>query len=231
MAEQQVPGWHAAVVDAVREMEQTAADGVLLGVGPTSRRLVRMLEVTESTAVRYLREVIASGKLIEVGHVGRRLLLPWPEGMTEPPLPWVTGEVKRGTYRLTEYREPGPAMARVRFVFTPERLKQLMDGVLEQEAEKAAREENAEAKRRAEHEAEEAAEQALFAKHYPVLAGLLSRLHEQVHVPGRSARGVSFYANEQSESGVRARVQIEVGAERFDALEAVLSKALGEAEG
>ncbi len=216
---------HAAVAEVVREMGSTAREGALLAVGATSRRLAEQLGVTETTALRYLRETIAAGQLVEIGHVGRKLLLPWPEDTKNPPDVWVTGEVKRGSFRVTEHREVGPAMAKIRFVFTPERLKQLMDQAVAEEAAKATKKKSEDDEQRAEHEAEEAAEQAVFAQHYPVLASLLLRLHEQVP-PEASARGVRFYANKRSEGYVRGLVSIEVGDKHFEALEEILRNGL-----
>lgn len=220
-------GRQESVVAAVREMEGAALETALLAVGTTSRKLMAYLEVTESTALRYLRETIAAGHLVEVAHAGRRLLLPWPEGMTNPPDVWVTGAVNRGKFRMTEHREVGPAMAKIRFVMTPERLKQLMDRVLAEQEAKAAKEKEERDAYEAARVKEDAEERAAFARHYPFLAEMLARFHEQVHVPGKTARGVGCYVTEHSEGRVRGRVQIEVGDERFEVLEKILSDGLG----
>ncbi|MEU3979572.1 hypothetical protein AB0F77_05590 [Streptomyces sp. NPDC026672] len=216
--EEQKGGRHSAVVDAVREMEAAARDDALLAVGATSRSLARRLGVTETTALRYLRETIAAGHLVEVGHIGRKLLLPWPAELASPPERWATGEVSRGTFRLVTSRETGPAMAKIRFVFAPERLKQVMDKAVAEEAAKAA-------EQRAKDDADEAVEQAVFAENYPALAVLLSRLQERVPPVG-SARGVRFYAEERPEGRVRGRVTIEMGDAHFDALEEILRTGL-----
>ncbi|MFF1693193.1 hypothetical protein ACFVXC_06125 [Streptomyces sp. NPDC058257] len=186
--------------------------------------------MTETTALRYLRETIAAGLLVEVGHAGRRLLLPWPDGTQSPPDVWVTGEVKRGTFRVTEFREPGPTMAKIRFVMTPERLKARMDGALDAEKAKAAKKEREAEDRRAKQAAQEAEERALFAKTYPSLAALLARLHERVTVPGGLSGGVRVWAKEHPEVGVLGRVNLEVDFEEFGALEEILRDGLG-AEG
>ncbi|MGW1261125.1 hypothetical protein ACWD7Y_04090 [Streptomyces drozdowiczii] len=227
MVEEQVPGWHMAVLDAVREMEKSARESALLAIGATSRRLSDVLGVTETTALRYLRDVIASGKLVEISHAGRRLLFPWPAELQDPPERWATGEVKRGTFRMTAHREVGPAMSKIRFVFTPERLKQVMDQAVAEEAAKAAKKEHEAEERRAKWDAEAAEERAVFEKHYPALAGLLARLHEQVNDPGDSLGGVRLHAKEHPQVGVLARVSIEVREEQFEALEKILGKALG----
>lgn len=228
MVEQQVPGWHEAVVDSVREMEGAACEGALLAVGATSRRLADVLGVTETTALRYLREVIASGKLVEVEHAGRKLLFPWPDEVKDPPERWANGEVKRGAFRMTTYREVGPAMSRIRFVFTPERLKQVMDQAVAEEAARAAKKERESEEQQARYAAEEAEERARFAKHYPLLAELLERFAEQIQTPRRSGLGVRLNVNEHATLGVLARVHIEVTDERFDILEKILRSGLGD---
>lgn len=129
MAEE-MSGRHAAVVAAVRELESAAKGRALLAVGATSRRLVSVLGVTETTALRYLRQTIEAGLLVELEHAGRKLLVPWPEGTENPPDVWVNGEPKKGAFRVTKHCEAGPAMAKVRFVLTPERLKVLVTQVL-----------------------------------------------------------------------------------------------------
>ncbi|MFJ4686411.1 hypothetical protein [Streptomyces sp. NPDC088789] len=225
MAEE-MSGRHAAVVAAVREMESAAKGRALLAVGATSRRLASALEVTETTALRYLRETIAAEWLVELEHAGRKLLVPWPEGTENPPDVWVNGEPKKGTFRVTEHREVGPAMARVRFVFTPERLKLLVTQVLAEAVWRAAVKQRADAAQEARYAAEDEAERKLFAQHYPLLAGMLTWYHEQLYVPRRSARGVRFHASEHPERGVRARVTIEVGDERFEVLEKILRDSL-----
>lgn len=223
-------GRHEAVVAAVREMEAAAPQAALLSVGTTSRRLADHLEVTETTALRYLRETIAAGLLVEVAHAGRRLLLSWPDGTESPPDVWVTGEVKRGNFRVTEIREPGPTMAKIRFVMTPDRLKTLMDGALEAEKAKAAKKQSEDDARAAKHAAEEAEGQAVFAKHYPTLAGLLARVQEQTHVGDGAMDGVRFFAREHPRVGVLSRVTIEVSDARFDVLEQILRDGLGDLE-
>ncbi|MFD9815074.1 hypothetical protein [Streptomyces sp. NPDC059080] len=228
MVEQQVPGRHAGVIEAVRGMEEAVAEKALLSVGATSRRLAGLLGVNDTTALRYLREVIASGKLIEIDHAGRRMMLPWPAEVEAPPDCWATGEVKRGNFRMTAHREVGPAMSKIRFVFTPERLKRVMNQAVAEAVERAAEKQGLEEEWQAKRAAKEAEGRAVFVTHYPVLAGLLSRLHEQVHVSEDSARGVSFHATEHPRAGVVARVSIEVDDERFGVLEGILNKALGD---
>ncbi|MEW1922327.1 hypothetical protein [Streptomyces sp. NPDC088360] len=231
MVEEQAPGWHTAVVDAVRAMEEAARERELLSVGTTSRRLAGAIEVTETTALRYLRGVIGAGKLVEIGHAGRRLLLPWPEGTQSPPDVWVTGEVKRGSFRVTEHREPGPAMAKIRFVMTPERLAALMQEKLAAQEETAARKQREVEERASRRAVEEAEQREVFAKHYPVLAGLLARFAEEVEGPEDSGLGVRLNAREHPALGVVARVHIEVGDERLDVLERILRDGLGEGAG
>lgn len=219
---------HSAIVEAVRDMEAAAPDGALLAVGATSRSLARRLGVTETTALRYLKETIAAGQLAEIGHVGRKLLFPWPDGLPNTPERWTTGEVKRGAFRITTYREVGPAMAKIRFVFTPERLKLLMDQAIAEDAAEAAKKARKDQERQEKWAAEDAEGRAVFAKHYPALAGLLERFEEQVREEreGRSL-GVRFDAREHPKAGVLGRVNIEVTDEKFAVLEAILRDGLG----
>jgi hypothetical protein len=226
MVQENVPGWHADVIAAVRGGE-AAGDNVLLSIGAQSRALTRVLGISESAALKYLRAVIKSGALLEVSHAGRRLLLEWPAEVTDPPDVWVAGEVKRGTFRVTEHREVGPAMSKIKFVVSPERLQKIKDDALARQAAKAAQQQKKEEERQARYAAEEAAERAVFSKHYPALAELLTRFHERVDVPDRVAAGVRFYAKEHPRAGVIGRVTVEVDFERFGVLEEILRNGLG----
>ncbi|MET9360319.1 hypothetical protein ABZX93_05370 [Streptomyces sp. NPDC006632] len=213
-----------SVVEAVSEMESDLKDGGLLSVGVAIRRAAAELGVNDTTTRKDIGALVAAGRLVEVSHVGRRLLLPWPAEFTDPPVRWVNGAVKRGWYEVTEDRQVGPAMVKVRFLFTPERLTAMLERIRQEHAAAAG-----EQKRRAEEsQAEAAEEEATFKKHHPALADLLERLHESVHTPGRSARGVRMFSTEHGDFGLRSRVMIEVSNERFAALEQALRDGLGE---
>ncbi|WNI17561.1 hypothetical protein [Actinacidiphila sp. ITFR-21] len=222
----------AAVIATVSALESGLKDPELLSVGVAIRKTAEKLGVNDTTTRADVLMLLAEGRLVQVSHVGRRLLFPWPAQDEEAPTPWVNGAVKRGWYEITDHRQPGPAMAKVRFLFTPERLAAVMKRLREADASEKAEVQEREQRRREAYAAESAArdaeEKAAFREHYPVLADLLERLHAQVHVPGRSAMGVRVDVQENRSLGALGRVSIEVTDERFGALEAILRDGLGE---
>lgn len=194
----------------------------LLSVGVATRSVAGTLKVNDTTTRKDVAALVADGRLVEVSHTVRRLEFPWPADAAVPQM-WVNGAVKHGRYEVSGERQPGPAMRQVRFLFTPERLHQMMERIHEETRLKQRQEEA----RRAQYEVERAAERELFAQHYPVLARLLARLDERVRVPGRQG-GVSLYAEKHPASGLLTRVRIEVGAAEFDELEKILRNGLGQ---
>ncbi|MFH9731937.1 hypothetical protein [Streptomyces sp. NPDC017260] len=218
----------------VRGWEDAGRPESLYSVGAMSRAMAKAMNLVESTARKYLRDAIDAGVLVEVKHLGRSLQFPWPteELAKGAPERFVQGSVNRGRFWVTEDHQLGPAMTKITFVFTPERVKQVMDEAREADARKATERKQREEERLRRMAAEDAAEAAVFAKHYPELTRLLGVLHERVQEPERIGQGVQMYAEEHPRAGVLATVKITVRRpEALAKLAAILRDGLGTAVG
>lgn len=218
----------ARVVEVVRGELGKLGHRDLLTVGMAATAVVCALTVTETTARRYVAAALETSELIEVGHVGRKLDLPWPADVTEPPDVWLTGNLRRQHYYLTEHRQPGPQLARTRFVMTPEHLKELMDLKLQEQAGRRAQEQQRQEKRAQETAARNAASWAVLVEQRPVLAGLLRRLDAELAPAQEGEPAVRVSAREHPDVGLYGHVALSVGIEAFDVLERVLRDGLGE---
>lgn len=226
MSEQDLERRRQRMADMVRTREENAKPETLFSLGNLSRRLADELALSESTARSYLRDAISAGSLIEVKHALRHLIFPAEDGQPTPER-FAQGNVARGVFYMTEERQVGPAMKQISFVFTPERLAQVLRKAREaDEAEAAARKQREEQYQQV-IAAEEAAEAKVFAAHYPELARLLGVLRERVYAPDAHGLGVRAYP---PDGGGRGVVKIEVRGAGLAELEVILRDGLGKGE-
>lgn len=227
MSEQDMGERHQKVADFVRGLEAEGKGNKLFSVGATSRQMAGVLNLSEATARKYLREAVAAGALVEVKHEHRLLDFPWPEGVEFKPKRWAQGSMNRGWFHMTEERQVGPAMTRITFVFTPERLKQVVDEAMEVDSEKALEQAFRRVQQERRRTEETAEKEKVFAKHHPMLAELLGVLRKRVQGPDSSVPAVRVSAKEHPQAGFIGRVHIEVPEERFAELETILLNGLG----